>query len=112
MHENGRGRAIVNAGLSARSRGGAVSPPSRRLQSFGTFALAINLRALGLSQQREAIMTTALAYGHALRTRAPTRLATEVIVLGLWAAAGLALTGVAFALGFGAELTQALAAAG
>lgn len=57
-------------------------------------------------------MTTALAYGHALRTRAPTRLATELTMLCLWAAVGLALTGAAFALGFGAELTQALAAAG
>jgi hypothetical protein len=57
-------------------------------------------------------MTAALAYGRALRIPAPTRLATEVIVLCLWAAAGLALTGGLFALGFAEEITQALGAAG
>ena len=57
-------------------------------------------------------MRAALAYGRAVRTPAPTRLAGEVIVLCLWAALGLAVTGAVIAAGFGEELTQALATAG
>jgi hypothetical protein len=68
--------------------------------------------AAAASQHQEAIMRAALAYGRAVPTPVLTRLATEVIVLCLWAVVGLALTGVAFAVGFGAELTQALGAAG
>ena len=43
---------------------------------------------------------------------APTRVATEVSVLCLWAAVGLVLAGAVLALEFGEELTQAMAAAG
>jgi hypothetical protein len=68
-------------------------------------------------------MTAALAYGRAVRAPAlehdpgtrscsKKRLAKELIVLCLWAAAGLALTAAAFAAGFGTELTQALGVAG
>jgi hypothetical protein len=46
------------------------------------------------------------------RSCSKKRLAKELIVLCLWAAAGLALTAAAFAAGFGAELTQALGVAG
>jgi len=57
-------------------------------------------------------MRAALAYCRAVSTPAPTRLATEMSVLCLWAAVGLGLTGVLFALGFGQEVIQALASAG
>ena len=57
-------------------------------------------------------MRAALAVGGAVRTSAPSRLATETMVVCLWAAAGLALTAVAFVAGFGQELAQALSATG
>jgi hypothetical protein len=41
-----------------------------------------------------------------------TSAATDVGVLCLWAAVGLAMTAVVFALGFGAEVVQALSVAG
>jgi hypothetical protein len=46
------------------------------------------------------------------RSCSKKHLAAEAILLCLWAAAGLALTGAAFAAGFGVELTQVLGAAG
>jgi hypothetical protein len=63
-------------------------------------------------------MRAAVAIGRAVRTPAlprscsEKRLATEAVVLCLWVAVGLALTGAFFAAGFGPELTQALGAAG
>jgi hypothetical protein len=40
------------------------------------------------------------------------RIFAHLGMLSLWAIAGLALTGLAFALGFGAEVAQALVVAG
>jgi hypothetical protein len=37
---------------------------------------------------------------------------THLVVLSLWAVAGLALTGLTFVLGFGAEVVRALGASG
>lgn len=63
-------------------------------------------------------MKGTLAYSHATLTPATIpgvaseSFATVISILCLWAAVGLALTGTLVALGFGEELTQALAMAG
>jgi len=63
-------------------------------------------------------MKGTLAYSHAILAPATTTgvasdsFATVLGILCLWAAVGLVLTGTLVALGFGQELTQALAMAG
>ena len=58
------------------------------------------------------------AHGGAIPTRAPTTkvftggLASEINLLCLWAVVGLGLSAVLLALGFGQEVTQALASGG
>jgi len=61
-------------------------------------------------------MTTA-RYGHELRPPHGSHFCRTTIPIGLrvvclWAAFGLALTGLFYAMGFGAEIGQALMAAG
>jgi hypothetical protein len=59
-------------------------------------------------------MRTAAEYGHR-KPIAFQRISSQdadIVMLCLWAVLGFALTGLAFALGFGAEVVQALTAAG
>jgi hypothetical protein len=62
-------------------------------------------------------VTTTLDYQHNLSATEQYARPRDCIfahlgMLSMWAVAGLALTGLAFALGFGAEVVQALAVAG
>jgi hypothetical protein len=48
----------------------------------------------------------------AIQTYQPPRMPIELRICCLWATTGILLSALAFALGFGAEITQALAMAG